>query len=47
MVQKDLRTVQIILIQISSISYKPTNWLVVSFDPGVSKSFSELQYVDV
>jgi hypothetical protein len=27
------------------ISYKPTNWLVVSFNPGFSKSFSELQYV--
>jgi hypothetical protein len=27
------------------ISYKPTNWLVVSFSPGFSKSFSELQYV--
>jgi hypothetical protein len=27
------------------ISFKPTNWLVVSFNPGFSKSFSELQYV--
>jgi hypothetical protein len=27
------------------ISYKPTNWLVVSFNPGFSKSYSELQYV--
>ena len=27
------------------ISFKPTNWLVVSFSPGFSKSFSELQYV--
>ena len=27
------------------ISYKPTNWLVVSFTPGFSKSYSELQYV--
>jgi hypothetical protein len=28
------------------ISFKPTNWMVVSFNPGFSKSFSELQYVD-
>jgi hypothetical protein len=27
------------------LKYKPTNWLVVSFDPGISKSYSELQYV--
>ena len=27
------------------ISFKPTNWLVVSFNPGYSKSYSELQYV--
>jgi hypothetical protein len=27
------------------IKYKPTNWLVLSLDPGISKSFSELQYV--
>jgi hypothetical protein len=27
------------------ITYKPTNWLVVSLSPGFSKSFSELQYV--
>ena len=27
------------------ISYKPTNWLVVSLTPGFSKSYSELQYV--
>ena len=27
------------------ISYKPTNWLVVSFTPGFGKSYSELQYV--
>jgi hypothetical protein len=27
------------------ISYKPTNWMVVSVNPGFSKSFSELQYV--
>lgn len=27
------------------MSYKPTNWLVVSFNPGFSKSYSELQYV--
>ena len=29
----------------AGISYKPTNWLVLSFNPGFSKSFSELQYV--
>lgn len=29
----------------AGISFKPTNWLVVSFNPGFSKSFSELQYV--
>jgi len=28
-----------------SISYKPTNWLVLTVSPGYSKSFSELQYV--
>jgi len=27
------------------ISYKPTNWLVISFNPGFSKSYNELQYV--
>jgi len=27
------------------ISYKPTNWLKLTINPGVSKSFSELQYV--
>jgi hypothetical protein len=27
------------------ISFKPTNWLVVSFNPGFSKSYCELQYV--
>jgi hypothetical protein len=27
------------------LSFKPTNWLVVSFNPGFNKSFSELQYV--
>jgi len=27
------------------VSYKPNNWMVVSFNPGFSKSFSELQYV--
>jgi hypothetical protein len=27
------------------INYKPTNWLVISVEPGYSKSFSELQYV--
>jgi len=27
------------------ISYKPTNWLVVTFNPGFSKSYNELQYV--
>jgi hypothetical protein len=27
------------------ISYKPTNYLVLSINPGFSKSFSELQYV--
>jgi hypothetical protein len=27
------------------ISYKPTNYLVISLNPGYSKSFSELQYV--
>lgn len=27
------------------ISYKPTNWLRLSVNPGYSKSFSELQYV--
>jgi hypothetical protein len=27
------------------ISYKPTNFLVVTFNPGFTKSFSELQYV--
>ncbi|MCU0362109.1 MAG: carbohydrate binding family 9 domain-containing protein [Bacteroidales bacterium] len=27
------------------LSYKPTNWLVLSFVPGISKSFSEMQYV--
>jgi hypothetical protein len=27
------------------ISYKPTNWLVLTFNPGYSKSFNELQYV--
>ena len=27
------------------ISYKPTNYLVVTLSPGISKSFSELQYV--
>jgi hypothetical protein len=27
------------------ISYKPTNWLVVSFDPVYSKSYNQLQYV--
>jgi hypothetical protein len=29
-----------------SISYKPTNYLSLSLSPGISKSFSELQYVD-
>lgn len=29
------------------LSYKPTNWLVVSFNPGFDKSYSELQYVTV
>jgi len=29
----------------AGISYKPTNYLVISFNPGFSKSFSELQYV--
>ncbi len=29
----------------AGISYKPTNYLVLSFNPGFSKSFSELQYV--
>lgn len=29
----------------TGISFKPTNWLVVSFNPGFSKSYSELQYV--
>jgi hypothetical protein len=28
------------------IKYKPTNWLVLSLDPGISRSFSELQYVN-
>ncbi len=28
-----------------SISYKPTNYLSVAFNPGYSKSFSEMQYV--
>jgi len=27
------------------ISYKPTNWLRLSINPGLSKSFNELQYV--
>ncbi|MGD0753858.1 MAG: DUF5916 domain-containing protein [Bacteroidales bacterium] len=27
------------------ISFKPTNWLAVSFNPGFSKSYCELQYV--
>jgi hypothetical protein len=29
----------------ASISYKPTNWLVLSFNPGFSKTNNELQYV--
>ena len=29
----------------AGISFKPTNWLVVSFNPGIGRSFSELQYV--
>jgi hypothetical protein len=29
----------------SGVSYKPTNYLVVSLNPGISKSFSEFQYV--
>ena len=29
----------------AEISYKPTNWMVLSFNPGFSKSFNELQYV--
>jgi len=29
------------------IDYKPTNYLVVSFNPGFTKSFTELQYVTV
>jgi hypothetical protein len=29
----------------TGFSYKPTNYLVLSFNPGFSKSFSELQYV--
>jgi len=27
------------------LTYKPTNWLVLEVSPGISKSFSELQYV--
>jgi len=27
------------------VSYKPTNWLKISVNPGISKSYSELQYV--
>ena len=27
------------------ISYKPTNYLVLTLNPGISKSFSELQYI--
>jgi hypothetical protein len=29
----------------AELSFKPTNWMVLSFNPGMSKSINELQYV--